>query len=112
MEFEKADTIPDILYHGTKGSIAEILNNEGLKKGAREYVHLTENVNIATQNAERWKEKNIYMIKIDAKKMKADGIEILKSKNNVFLVESVSPQYFISTQLLENKRKNRITKKI
>lgn len=111
-EINEIDVIPKILIHGTRGSLDKLLEDEGLRKGQREYVHLIEDIKVATENGERWKEKNVLIIYIDAHSMKKDGFKFLRSKNNVWLVDNVPPKYFIKKEIVENKRKLKLRKKI
>lgn len=114
VEFEEIideNKIPNFLIHGTKGSLEKLLTEEGLKKGKRDYVHLIEDVQIAIENGERWKEKNVLVIYIDAHKMKKDGFKFLKSKNNVWLVESVPSKYFIRKEVVKNSKSEKLRKK-
>lgn len=106
------EEVPDFLFHGTKESVLNSIMEQGINKGTRDYVHLTENKKIATENGERWKEKKVLLIKIDTKKMIEDGFVFLKSNNDVWLVESVPSKYFINTNILNNKKEKKRLKNI
>ena len=82
---------PDILYHGTGEKYVESIKKQGLIRKNRLYVHLSDNIEIAEKVGKRHGKPVIY--EIDCKKMIEDGIEFLKSENNVWLVESVPVKY-------------------
>ena len=91
--FEKA--VPPItLYHGTVAdSLVKILK-EGLKPMKRHHVHLSADQRTAEDVGGRRKSDTV-ILTIDAKQMLADGIQFYKSENGVWLVEYVSPKYFV-----------------
>lgn len=82
------------LYHGTSLSIyINAIKKEGLKSMNRLHVHLSDDVDTATNVGSR-KGKDIVLIQIDAHQMLLDNIEIYKSSNNVYLTKYVDPKYF------------------
>ena len=91
LEFEPADP-PDVLYHGTARRFMDSIQKEGLQKMNRQYVHLSVDVGTATNVGKRHGSPTV--LKIDAKKMKEDGIVFYVSKNGVWLTDHVDPQYF------------------
>lgn len=90
VELEKK-TPPDILYHGTgEKSVASILE-QGLLPQSRLYVHLSLTPEIARQVGSRHGKPVVFQV--DAGKMSADGIPFYLSKNDVWLVKEIPPQY-------------------
>ena len=82
---------PEILYHGTgEKSVASILQ-QGLKPRSRLYVHLSPTPEVARQVGSRHGKPVVFQV--DAGKMSADGIPFYLSKNGVWLVKEVPPQY-------------------
>lgn len=82
---------PDILYHGTGEKYVESIEKQGLIRKNRLYVHLSNDIETAEKVGKRHGKPVIY--EIDCKKMVENGIEFLKSENNVWLVESVPVKY-------------------
>lgn len=83
---------PVMLYHGTTTDGYEFIQKEGLKPMNRHHVHLTDDRDTAVTVAGRRK-TGIVILKIDAKKMLADGVQFFLSPNNVWLVTHVAPKY-------------------
>ena len=92
VDVELEDKIPpDILYHGTgEKSVASILQ-QGLKPQSRLYVHLSPTPEVARQVGSRHGKPVVF--RVDAGKMSADGTPFYLSKNGVWLVKEVPPQY-------------------
>lgn len=86
-------TPPDILYHGTSKRFLDNILKEGINKQKRNHVHLSVDENMALEVGKR--HGNPVVLKIDTKKMYKDGIKFYKSKNNVWLTNYISPDYFI-----------------
>lgn len=82
---------PDILYHGTGEKYVESIDKQGLIRKNRLYVHLSNDIETAEKVGIRHGKPVIY--KVDCKKMVEDGIEFLKSENNVWLVKEVPIKY-------------------
>ena len=82
---------PEILYHGTgEKSVASILQ-QGLLPQSRLYVHLSPTPEVARQVGSRHGKPVVFQV--DAGKMSADGIPFYLSKNDVWLVKEIPPQY-------------------
>lgn len=91
----KPSTPPDILYHGTSEKMYwNTIIKEGLKPMSRLYVHLSADEETATTVGKRHS-KDIVIIRINAKRMAADGYEFFLSSNSVWLVKEVPAEYFI-----------------
>ena len=89
-------TPPDVLYHGTATRFLESINAEGLIPGNRLYVHLSPDeataINVGSRHGVP------FVIKIDCRKMLADGCKFYLSNNGVWLTKQVLPEYFIKTK--------------
>ena len=87
-------TPPEILYHGTKEDVKSSICKKGLLKMDRQYVHLTEDINVANDTANRRKGASV-ILEIKALNMDNDGHIFYKSNNNVWLIKEVPPKYII-----------------
>jgi len=82
---------PDQLFHGTVERFLASILAEGLKPMARHHVHLSPDEVTARQVGAR-RGKPI-ILRIDARRMAADGHEFFLSGNGVWLSERVPPSY-------------------
>ncbi|WP_053957478.1 RNA 2'-phosphotransferase [Inediibacterium massiliense] len=90
IELEK-EIPPQYLYHGTIQKYVLPILKEGIKKGQRQYVHLSTNIEIAKIVGKR---RGIPVIlKIEAGKMYLDGYQFYLSKNKVWLCDYVPNKY-------------------
>ena len=81
----------DKLYHGTANhNVCDILA-QGIKPMQREYVHLTDDIEVAVAVGKRY--GDAIVLEVDTKAMIRDGLNIYKSTNGVFLTKYVSPYY-------------------
>ena len=86
---------PSVLYHGTGSDVFfSNIQHEGLRPMTRQHVHLSKDVETAT-NVGRRHSKDVHIIKIDAKRMYADGYKFYLSNNGVWLTAEVPSEYFI-----------------
>lgn len=82
---------PDVLYHGTgEQSLASILE-QGINKGNRLYVHLSETSETAVNVGKRHGMPGVLVI--DAKRMAEDGHKFFLSRNGVWLTDYVDVKY-------------------
>lgn len=86
------DEPPKYLYHGTGHSNIETILKEGLLPMKRQYVHLSEDENLATIVGKR-KDKNPVILKIDSKKAYKEGIVFYHEKNNIWLSKRIPNKY-------------------
>ena len=94
VDVELAETTPpDVLYHGTATRFLESIYAEGLVPGNRLYVHLSADEATAIKVGSRHGAPSV--IKIDCRKMIADGYKFYLSNNGVWLTKQVLPEYFI-----------------
>lgn len=92
VEISFAEKIPPaVLYHGTAQRFLESIRKEGLKLGARQYVHLSEDVNTATAVGQRYGKPVV--LTVAAQTMHAQGCKFFQAENGVWLTLHVSPDY-------------------
>ena len=82
---------PDMLYHGTVNKFLQAIQREGLKRMARNHVHLSADVETAKQVGCR--RGTPIVLVIDAVTMTRSGFEFYLSDNGVWLVEHVPPEF-------------------
>lgn len=83
---------PDVLFHGTVEKNRASIEEKGLLKGTRLYVHLSGDVETALKVAARRKgERLIY--EVAAGRMFRDGFLFYQSVNGVWLTETVPEKY-------------------
>lgn len=88
----KEEIPPEYLYHGTSVSIVPKIMEEGLCRMSRQYVHLSIDESTAMQVGARRK-CEVAILKISARKMREEGYKFWLSRNNIWLTETVPPQY-------------------
>jgi putative RNA 2'-phosphotransferase len=89
----KSAVPPVALYHGTTRKVWEdIIRTEGLKPMSRHHVHMSADITTALIVSNRRKAENI-ILKVDAKRMLADGFKFFISENSVWLVDAVPAKY-------------------
>ena len=83
---------PEVLFHGTVEKSRASIEEKGILKGNRLYVHLSGDVETALKVAARRKgERLIY--EVDAGRMFRDGFLFYQSVNGVWLTETVPAEY-------------------
>ncbi len=87
----EAQTPPLTLYHGTATKFLESILNGGLKSKQRQYVHLSETIDMAEEVGSRHGKS--FIIEIDTKKLLDDGWNFYKTEQNVWLTSEIPPQY-------------------
>jgi putative RNA 2'-phosphotransferase len=83
---------PEYLYHGTASKTLISIYKDGIKKMNRNHVHLSIDEDTATNVGSRHGKPII--LKINTKKMYADGIKFYLSENDVWLTDFVDSEYF------------------
>lgn len=91
LQLSKA-TPPDQLYHGTPDKFLTSILSQGLKPGARQHVHLSDNLDTAQRVAQRRKGKSVILL-VNCKVMVAEGATFYISENGVWLTDHVAPKY-------------------
>jgi putative RNA 2'-phosphotransferase len=80
-------TPPDVLFHGTVERFLASIMAEGLKKGKRHHVHLSQDVETARRvGARRGKP---VILQVAAGRMHAEGFKFFRSANGVWLADAV-----------------------
>lgn len=92
LTLDKVEIPPATLYHGTKEEFMDSIMKQGLVKGSRHHVHLSDNEATAKNVADRRKGKSV-ILAIDAMHMRANNIKFYKSENGVYLTDTVEPKY-------------------
>lgn len=91
VELEKRNP-PKYLYHDTSEAVKDSILKEGIKSMSRLFVHLSEDISIAINVGKRHGQK-VVVFQIDAERMNKDGYEFYYSRNHVWLIKCVDPQY-------------------
>lgn len=84
-------TPPKVLYHGTATRFLDSIARTGLQKMNRHHVHLSSDIETAKQVGMRHGKLHVLLINSGA--MSETGILFYKTKNNVWLTDSVDVQY-------------------
>ncbi|HHT96354.1 MAG TPA: RNA 2'-phosphotransferase [Clostridiales bacterium] len=79
------------LYHGTSTKYMDNIRNQGLTKGKRLYVHLSDSRLTAKEVGARHGKPVVLMINIDS--MIKDGYKFYQSANKIWLTEEVPAKY-------------------
>lgn len=82
---------PAKLFHGTVARFLPSIRDEGLKKGRRQYVHLSPDRDTATTVGARRGDPVI--LTVDTGRMHADGHCFYRADNGVWLTDHVPPGY-------------------
>ncbi|MBE5850288.1 MAG: RNA 2'-phosphotransferase [Lachnospiraceae bacterium] len=84
---------PAILYHGTAEKYRDSIEEQGLIKKERQFVHLSEHIEQAKDVGRRHGKLVLY--EVDSGKMNKDGHIFYRSTSGVWLTDHVPPQYLI-----------------
>lgn len=82
---------PKILYHGTATKSIDKIKKHGLLPMGREYVHLTENKNVAKSTGQR--HGTPVILEVRAKEMSDNDIVFYKAPNGIWLTKYVEKEY-------------------
>ena len=91
---------PDVLYHGTGEQSLASIQKQGINKGNRLYVHLSETSETAVNVGKRHGKPVVLVI--DAKRMAEDGHRFYLSRNGVWLTDYVDVKYLKEVLNMEN----------
>jgi putative RNA 2'-phosphotransferase len=83
---------PDVLYHGTAFRFLPSIRSQGLLKGQRHHVHLSQDAKTAIAVGQRHGKPVV--LKIRAGEMNRAGHSFFLSANGVWLTEHVPPDFF------------------
>ena len=90
VELEKKEP-PKILYHGTGVKSVKAIQEQGLLSMERLYVHLSTDVETATNVGKRHGTPVIF--KVNTEQMQKDGYDFFQSVNGVWLTKEVPAKY-------------------
>jgi putative RNA 2'-phosphotransferase len=82
---------PDVLYHGTGAKVLGPIFQEGLLRGKRHHVHLSQTVDQAASVGRRRGTPTV--IEVDARGMSREGFVFRRSSNDVWLADHVPPRF-------------------
>ncbi|MBD3256498.1 MAG: RNA 2'-phosphotransferase [Candidatus Lokiarchaeota archaeon] len=91
IDMKEEKSPPEKLFHGTSPKFYEKIKIEGLRKKARQYVHLSKDVETAIGVGKRRTKKPIILI-INTKSAIKNGIKFYKS-GNIYLADNIPKQY-------------------
>lgn len=84
-------TPPMILYHGTAEKYLENIMKDGLKPRKRNYVHISETIDMAIQVGARHGKPIV--LSIDTEEMISAGYKFYKAQNGVWLTGDILPKF-------------------
>lgn len=88
---------PKYLFHGTTSKYFDLIRSSGnISKMSRNYVHLTDDVNVAYDVAIRRKHADPIICIIDALAMYNEGFTFYLSANKVWLTDTVPLDYVVA----------------
>lgn len=82
---------PEFLYHGTSQKALKSIMEKGILPMKRQYVHLTESIDIASDVGKRHGDPIV--LKINCSKMAHDGFKFYRSENGVWLSNMIPKEY-------------------
>lgn len=86
-----SETPPDLLWHGTAERFLPAILAEGLKSGARRFVHLSETAEMAREVGARHGRPAV--LTVNAADMAAEGFAFYRSSSGVWLTPAVPPRF-------------------
>ncbi|MEJ2294524.1 MAG: RNA 2'-phosphotransferase [Candidatus Lokiarchaeota archaeon] len=91
IKMQKAEHVPDKLFHGTNSKAFQKIKKEGLKRKSRQYVHLSGTVETAYSVGKRKTENPIILV-IESWRAVKEGISFYKS-GDMYLADYIPPEY-------------------
>lgn len=86
---------PAVLYHGTATRFLDSIRRQGLVKGSRHHVHLSPDVETATEVGRRHGKQVVLVV--NAAGLHAAGAEFFCTENNVWLTDAVPAEFLVET---------------
>lgn len=83
---------PEILYHGTPRRFLTLIKENGLIPKGRQYVHLSVDVDIASQVGKR-RDNEPIILEINARQAWKEGIKFYQGNDRVWLADFVPSEY-------------------
>jgi len=90
MDYKEA-VPPEILLHGTSQHFVDNILNDGINPRGRQYVHLTDDLDVAIDTGGRHGEVSV--LNVDALRMHGQGFKFYNPVPHIWLVSSVPAQY-------------------
>ncbi|MES2934501.1 MAG: RNA 2'-phosphotransferase [Pseudomonadota bacterium] len=90
---------PKVLFHGTAIQFLNSILKVGLLSGARQYVHMSQNIQTATDVGQRHGASVVLTIAADA--MYHQGFKFHQADNGVWLINQVPPQFLALTSSIK-----------
>ena len=85
---------PVVLYHGTSPQFIKSILRKGLNKMNRQHVHMSSDIETASNVGQRHSKKNKpSILSIDCKSMVKDGYKFYISANGVWLTDNIPSKY-------------------
>ena len=84
---------PEVLYHGTADRFADSIRAQGLVKGNRHHVHLSERIDTASAVGQR--HGKLLLLHVRSGDMHRAGISFYKTPNGVWLTDSVPTEFLV-----------------
>ncbi|WP_059172942.1 RNA 2'-phosphotransferase [Bacillus sp. FJAT-27445] len=89
---KKEGNPPPILFHGTARRIVDDIFSNGLQPMARQYVHLSIDVETANLVGKR-KDSNPVILKVNSVEALMEGIKFYQGNNDIWLADSIPPKF-------------------
>lgn len=96
---------PPQLYHGTASRFLKSILEQGLLRGSRHHVHLTEKQDVAVSVGTRHGLPVVLVV--DALRMQQEGHVFYRSDNGVWLTDQVGTHYLTRLEPQEQQRKDK-----
>ena len=87
---------PEVLFHGTAQKYIESIRRMGLVKGKRHHVHLSPTAKTASAVGQR--HGKLVLLEVQAGRLHREGHQFFRTPNNVWLTDSVPPEYLVFPQ--------------
>ncbi|MEM1049946.1 MAG: RNA 2'-phosphotransferase [Pseudomonadota bacterium] len=92
IEKTRSETVPERLYHGTSETAWAAIRTEGLRSMRRQFVHLSETVDLARLTGRR-KTPDPVILEIDAKRAADEGVAFYLGNDDIWLAEALPAGY-------------------
>ncbi|MFO8017301.1 MAG: RNA 2'-phosphotransferase [Promethearchaeia archaeon] len=91
IEMQKAENLPNNLYHGTTPKAYKNIQKSGLRKKNRQYVHLSKNLKTGINVGKRRTDTPV-ILKIKVQEAKDEGIIFYRS-GDIYLANYIPPKF-------------------
>ena len=80
-----------VLYHGTTRDRLDSILRQGIVRGRRLYVHLTDSIEIAKEIGKRHG-SNVVVLEVDVECLRKRGFKVYRASRTIYLTEYVPPE--------------------